>query len=72
MGTAKARPSPPNATMAADMTNMAKEVDSVFGGDHCHPMVSWDHIASANTMKIDNAPPMATRRRRSAAARSRG
>ena len=62
----------PNATIAADMTNMAKEVDSVLGGDHCHPIVSWDHMASANTMKIDSAPPTATRLRRSAASWSRG
>jgi len=72
IGTEDARNSTPNATIEPDMTNMAKEVDSVFGGDHCHPIVSWAHMASANTMKIESAPPTATRLRRSEPSWSRG
>ena len=71
-GAAAPRHSRANATIAADMTNMAHDVDIVFGDDHCHPMVSWDHMASAKTMKIDRAPPTAMRLRRSASSWSRG
>ena len=72
IGAAAARHSTPTATMAIDIVNMANEVDAVLGGDHCHPMVSWAHMARANTTKVDSAPPTATRLRFGASSGSSG
>ena len=47
-------------SIVADMTTMAVVVPTVSGRDHCHPMVSWDHMAMPKARKAARAQPSET------------